>query len=199
MKSPNQTLIKEAAVSEALHLGADWKTKSKNVSGNVLLLSVCFASGHGPRCCCILWKRCTWLQSCMQQQCTEKFESIWGSCYSRRKAVLREWKQSFWLLTNICHTFLLLVPYSWSHQAIMKDGMDRQVSSAVAWDLTLQLIISSLCRMWCVGTTGILGSAFTLHPVFPMAAADRLLIFLLINQNNFEEKIRGSFPIHSSP
>lgn len=116
------------------------------------------------------------------------------------KLLLREWKQSFfWLLTNICHTFLLLVPYSWSHQAIMKDGMDRQVSSAVAWDLTLQLIISSLCRMWCVGTTGILGSGFTLHPVFPMAAADRLLIFLLINQNNFEEKIRGSFPIHSSP
>lgn len=38
-KSPNQTLIKEAAISEVLHLGVDLKTKSKNVSGNVLLLS----------------------------------------------------------------------------------------------------------------------------------------------------------------
>lgn len=35
---------------------------------------------------------------------------------------------------------------------------------------------------------GILESGFTLHPAFPIAATGRLLIFLLINQNNFEEK-----------
>lgn len=54
--------------------------------------------------------------------------SIWGSCYSRRKAVPQEWKQSFlWLLTNLCHTFLLLVPYNWAHWAVMRNWMDRQV------------------------------------------------------------------------
>lgn len=35
---------------------------------------------------------------------------------------------------------------------------------------------------------GILESGFTLHSAFPIAATGRLLIFLLINQNNFEEK-----------
>lgn len=85
----------------------------------------------------------------------------------------------------------------------MRGCGDSEATRADAWDLTLQLIISRLCRVCCVGTTGILRSGFSLHPVFPMAAADRLLIFLLINQNNFEErKKKGggvSFPIHSSP
>ena len=40
---------------------------------------------------------------------------------------------------------------------------------------------------------GILESGFTLHPVFPIAATGRLLIFLLINQNNFGEKNEAHF------
>lgn len=119
-KSPNQTLITEAAISEVLHLGVGLKTKSRNVSGNVLLLSVCCGPGCGPT----LWKGCTRLLSCMQQQCRRKP----GASGALVTAVLQEWKQSFpWLLTNLCHTFLLLVPYNWAHRAVMRNWMDRQV------------------------------------------------------------------------
>lgn len=123
-KSLNQTLIKEAAISEVLHLGVDLKTKSKNVSGNVLLLSVCC----GPGCCPMLWKRCThdfW--AACSSRAGGSLECL-GLLLHRRKAVLQEWKQSFpWLLTNLCHTFLLLVPYNWAHRAVMRNWMDRQV------------------------------------------------------------------------
>lgn len=86
-KSPNQTLIKEAAISEVLHLGVDLKTKSKNVSGNVLLLSSMLWAWMLPRVVERVVHMTLELHAAAVQG---EAWSIWGSCYSRRKAVPQE-------------------------------------------------------------------------------------------------------------
>lgn len=109
--------------------GASFKGwfKKQNAKTSVGMFC-CFQCAVRPGCCPVLWKRGAHdFRAAVQEEAW----SVRGSCYSRRKVELQEWKQSFlWLLTNLCHTFLLLVPYNWAHRA-HNEELNGQTGKAV--------------------------------------------------------------------
>lgn len=124
-ESPNQTLIKGSSDIWGASFRSWFKKQNPEMSVGMFCCVQCAVGLDVAPCCGNSVLMTSELHAAAVQ---EEAWCVWGSCYSRRKAVLQEWKQSFlWLRTNLCHTFLLLVPYNWAHPAIMRNCMDRQV------------------------------------------------------------------------
>jgi len=120
------------------------------VSGNALLLSACFASGHGPRCVATCCAKSVHEFRAACRSNTQRNMGYLGLLLQLEESSVAGMKATLSLTT--CKYMLYTSPFSALKliPSNCKEGLQGKTGySAVAWDLTLQLIISRLCSvMW---------------------------------------------------